>query len=84
MFDSLNDPVDVLTAFVDGQVRPLRFRWRGRVVRVRKVTGTWQRREGSSMIQYFSIEGAASDSYELSYDPRGARWVLSRAWSAPS
>jgi hypothetical protein len=84
MFDSLNDPVDVLTAFVDGQVRPLRFRWRGKVVRVRKVTGTWQRREGSSMVQYFSIDGGGADSYELCYDPRAARWILSRAWSTPS
>ena len=27
MFESLNDPVDVLTAFVDGSMRPVRFRW---------------------------------------------------------
>ena len=29
-FESLNDPVDVLTVFVDGKVKPLRFRWQGR------------------------------------------------------
>ena len=80
MFEALNDPVDVLTAFVDGQVRPLRFRWRGRVVRVQKVTGAWSRREGASQIQCFAVEGGASDTYELSYDPRGPRWTLCRAW----
>ena len=83
-FESLSDPVDVLTAFVDGQVQPLRIRWQGRIIRVRRVTGEWSRREGSTLLRYFSIESHASDTYELCYDPRGPRWILSRAWNAPS
>lgn len=81
-FESLSDPVDVLTAFVDGRVRPLRFRWQGRIVRVHRVTGEWNRREGSTLLRYFSVESPAADTYELCYDPRGPRWILSRAWSA--
>jgi len=81
-FESLSDPVDVLTAFVDGRVRPLRFRWQGRVIRVRRVTGEWTRREGTALLRYFSVEGHAQGSYELCYDPRSARWILSRAWNA--
>ncbi len=81
MFETLNDPVDVLTAFVDGRVRPLRFRWQGRVVRVRRVTGEWTRREGNALMKYFAVEGGAAETYELCYDPRGARWVLARAWT---
>ena len=80
MFESLSDPVDVLSACVGGQVQPLRFRWKGRVIRVKKVTGRWQRREGHARLQYFSIEDAARSSYELCYDPRGPKWILSRAW----
>ena len=81
MFESLNDPVDVLTAFAEGSLNPLRFRWQGRVIRIRKVTGRWSRREGQSMLRYFAVEGESGDSYELCYDPRGPRWVLSRAWT---
>ena len=81
MFESLSDPVDVLTVFVDGAMRPLRFRWKGRVVRVRKVSGQWVRREGSALLRYFSVEGSGADTYELCYDPRGPTWVLSRAWN---
>ena len=81
MLESISDPVDVLTAFVEGRVRPLRFRWKGRVVRVRRVTGEWTRREGQSVLQYFAVEGGARDTYELYYDPRGPRWILSRAWT---
>jgi hypothetical protein len=82
MFESLNDPVDVLTAFVNGAIEPLRFRWKGRVVRIRSVTGRWTRREGQTMLRYFSVEGNATDTYELCYDPRIPRWILSRAWTA--
>ena len=80
-FESLNDPVDVLTAFVDGRIRPLRFRWRGRVIRVHRVTGEWTRREGRSVLRYFSVESHAADTFELCYDARGPGWILSRAWS---
>ena len=80
-FESLSDPVDVLTAFVDGRIQPLRFRWQGRVVRVRRVTGEWNRREGGTLLRYFSVEGRGEETYELCYDPRGPRWTLSRAWS---
>jgi hypothetical protein len=81
MFESLNDPVDVLTAFTGGAVEPLRFRWRGRVIRVKQVTGRWSRREGQALLRYYAVDGGAGDSYELCYDPRGPRWILSRAWS---
>ena len=81
MFESLNDPVDVLTAFTGGAIEPLRFRWRGRVIRVKQVTGRWSRREGQALLRYFAVQGATEDSYELCYDPRGPRWTLSRAWS---
>jgi hypothetical protein len=81
MFESISDPVDVLTAFVDGGIQPLRFRWRGRVVRVRKVTGQWSRREGATLLKYFSVAGPGADTYELCYDPRGPRWTLCRAWN---
>ena len=81
MLESLDDPIDVLTAFTGGTLEPLRFRWRGEVVRVRRVTGRWSRREGQTLLRYFVVEGGRSDSYELCYDPRGPRWILSRAWT---
>lgn len=82
MYETLNDPVDVLTAFMESRFEPLRFRWKGRVIRVRRVTGRWTRREGQAVLRFFSVEGNESDSYELCYDPRGPRWILCRAWTA--
>ena len=81
MFETLNDPVDVLTAFTDGTMEPLRFRWKGAVIRVKRVTGRWSRREGQALLRYFAVESERSDSYELCYDPRGPRWMLCRVWN---
>lgn len=81
MFESLDDPVDVLTVFVDGRLRPLRFRWQGRVVKVGSVSDEWVRREGHSLLRYFAVTGPGGDTYELCFDPRGPRWILSRAWT---
>lgn len=83
MFESLRDPIDVIGAFMDGRVQPLRFRWQGRVVRVKKVTGQWNRREGQTVLRYFAVQGPGGESYELCYDPRGPSWILARAWTGP-
>jgi hypothetical protein len=82
MFETLNDPVDVLTAFTNGAMEPLRFRWKGKVIRVSKVNGQWSRREGQALMRFFSVEGPGGETYELCYDPRGPRWLLSRAWTS--
>ncbi len=81
-FESLDDPVDVLTVFQEGRLEPLRFRWQGRVIRVSKVSGTWTRREGQALLRYYAVEGSPAGTYELCFDPRGPAWALTRAWPA--
>jgi len=81
MFETLNHPVDVLSVVLEGRLRPLRFRWKGKVIRIQRVTGQWSRREGSHRLAYFSVEGAGEETYELCYDPRGPSWTLCKAWS---
>ena len=80
MFETLREPVDVITAFVEGRMQPLRFRRRGQVVPIRRVCGHWTRREGQTVLRCFSVEGPSAESYELCYDPRGPSWTLTRAW----
>lgn len=80
MLELLNQPVEVLSYFTEGRVRPLRFRWRGRVVRVRRVTGEWMRQEGIGRVHYFSVLGEDSDYFELAYDVDQAAWRLCRVW----
>jgi hypothetical protein len=80
MLELLNQPVEVLSYFTEGRVQPLRFRWRGRVVRIRRVTGEWTRQEGVGRVHYFSVLAENSDYFELAYDLDQASWRLCRVW----
>ena len=81
MFETLSEPVDVIASFVGDKMRPVRFRWRGRAIPVKEVTGHWVRREGATQLSHFSVQDPASDNYELRYDPRNLSWTLMQAWT---
>jgi len=68
--------VTVLAVFDPSyKIRPLRFRWSGRLVRVEEVTYTWKSKEGRHEIYHFSItDGSAL--YELSYNTDSLLWKL--------
>jgi len=80
MLEILNQPVEMLSLFSDGRLRPLRFRWRGKVVKVRRVTGEWVRQEGVGRVHYFSILAENSDYFELAYDLDQSSWRICRIW----
>ncbi len=80
MLEQLNQPIEVLGYFGEGRMRPLRFRWRGRVVRVRRVTGEWSRPEGAGRVHYYSVVADNADYFELAYDVDQSAWRLCRAW----
>ena len=80
MLEVLNHPVEVLSLFTEGKIRPLRFRWRGRVVRVRRVTGEWHRREGHGKVHYFSVLAENDDYFELAFDITLESWRICRVW----
>ena len=80
MLELVNQPIEVLTVFAEGKLRPLRFKWRNRVVRVRQVTGEWAREEGIGPVRYFAVLAETSDYFELAYDVGRSRWRLCRVW----
>ena len=80
MIQSVQEPIEVITVFSDGHAQPLRFKWRGRVVKVSKVTGEWVRKEGESRIHYYSVLGGSSDYFEMAYDARRMQWTLAKVW----
>ncbi len=61
----------------DGQggVRPIKFRWRGRVYPVSEVTYTWRTREGNAAVIHFSVTDGAT-LYELAYNLSTMGWSL--------
>jgi hypothetical protein len=80
MATEIGEPVKVMAVFDRSTMRPVKFRWRDRVYRVR-VTHAWRSRDGASSIMHFSVtDGAAL--YELAYHGESMRWTVERvdAW----
>lgn len=76
MIEKIQEPIEVLTKFLEGKILPLRFRWRGRTFTVSETTGNWIKRVGEHRVHYFSVGVGTKDSYELSYEARTSRWTL--------
>ncbi len=72
----VDEPVAVIASFGGrGGMRPLRFRWNGRVIHVKGVTYRWVRREGSRRLHLFSVTDGGT-LYSLCFDPAGLSWRL--------
>lgn len=70
----IGEKVNVLASFA-GSIRPIKFKWSGRLVTVKEVTYTWISREGKANIHHFSVTDGNS-LYELSFDAQSLVWRL--------
>ena len=78
MTTEIGEPIKVMAVFDgvgQGGVRPVKFRWRGRVYPVCEVTYTWRTREGSAAVIHFSVTDGAT-LYELAYNLSTMGWSL--------
>lgn len=76
MIEKVQEPIEVLSRFVEGKVQPMRFRWRGRVFTVARITSTWMKRVGDQRAHFFSVGVGTREHYELSFQPRSCQWTL--------
>jgi hypothetical protein len=77
-YEDIGDPIEVITLFRDGVIKPLKFRWKGRVYRVNRVNGGWCSDEGSARFHHFSVMSDGPDVYELAYNTADLHWELCR------
>jgi len=73
-------PVDIgetvkVMAIFDGGVRPVKFKWKGRVYPVKEITHSWRSRDGARAFVHFSVSDGGS-LYELVYDTVALNWTL--------
>jgi len=80
MYQDLNDPVDVIVIFENQVMRPARFRWKGQIHKVARVTGAWKSRDGEQGVRHFAVVDTRANFFQLTYNERLTRWVLSRTW----
>lgn len=76
MAEEIRETVKVMVIF-DAGIRPVKFRWRGRVYAVKDVTHSWKSKDGGVALMHFAVtDGGAL--YELSYNPSTSCWLLER------
>jgi hypothetical protein len=70
------ETISVIASFGPAyRIRPVRFRWKGRLVEVRDVTYRWQTREGANTLYRFAVTDGGS-LFELSFNTASLAWKL--------
>jgi len=77
-YEELFEPIEVIAYFQDGRVIPLKFRWNGRVYKIRQVHGQWKARNGESYQYHFSVRCESPDCFELIFDTGDFSWQVAR------
>ena len=76
MMLKIGEQVYVVAAFgINPRLRPLRFRWSGREVKIKDITYEWTTSMGKSRLIHFSVTDG-STLYELSFDSASITWRI--------
>ena len=72
----MSEPIDVISVFKRGAVRPTKFRYAGRTHTVARVLYPWVTREGGYPVHHFSVLTADDNRFTLALDTYRMRWSL--------
>ena len=73
----LNERIQVFAWFRNGKIHPRAFVWNDTTYKVKKVTYNWQERQGSQVINYFSV-GTETNLYQISFNNTTLGWRINK------
>ncbi len=74
----IGETINVIASFgMPYKIRPVRFRWNGKLFDVKEITYSWQTREGQTKIYHFSITDGKT-LYELSFNTTSLLWSIEK------
>ena len=72
----IGETISVVASFgIPYRIKPVRFRWSGKLFEVKEVTYAWETKEGQTKIYHFSISDGKT-LYELTFDTASLLWRL--------
>ena len=80
MYETINEPINVLVAFGQDQVRPLSFEWRNKEYQIDKVNLVHYKRVGNDKLYYFSVSDNVN-YFKLSFNTKDFNWRLEELYS---
>ena len=74
----IGENINVIASFgMPYKIKPLKFKWSGRLFEVKEITYLWKSREGRAEIYHFSVSDGKA-LYELTFDTGSLIWRLVR------
>jgi hypothetical protein len=74
----IGESISVIASFgLPYKIKPVRFKWSGRLREVKDITYSWTTKEGQSKIYHFSVSDGKT-LYELSFDTSSLLWRLEK------
>lgn len=75
LYETIQQPVDVLAVFRKGIAEPMTFKWGNRYYNVEKVNLMHTAHDGRERIYYFSVSNETA-AYRLSFRSGTLTWIL--------
>lgn len=79
MYEEIDELVEVVAVFCQGQAFPHSFKWKERKYVVEQINLEHQEKQGRSTLFCYSVS-AGGNSYELSFNNESLVWKLERIW----
>lgn len=78
VYEDIFEDIEVISLFNDGKIKPLRFKWNGRIYKINKINGHWVSAQGYNKQHHFSIIADSSDYFEIMLDTSNFEWQVTR------
>lgn len=74
----IGEAINVIASFgMPYKIKPLKFKWSGRLFEIKEITYLWKSREGRAEIYHFSVSDGKA-LYELTFYTGSLLWRLER------
>lgn len=77
-YEEIFEPIEVITYFDQGVLKPLRFRWKGTVYKISQIHSHWTIPQPRGREHHFSVSAGSPDSFELVFNTEDLNWQLAR------
>ena len=78
IYEDIFEPIEVISLFKDGKIKPLRFKWNGRVYKINRLNGHWVSPQGYTKQYHFSLMADTYDHFEIMFDTSNFEWQIAR------
>lgn len=79
MYQSIGEPISVAGIYEHGKFRPMKFRWRQKLLSISEICSVHDFKDGSVQKRRFSVM-ADGNVYLLEFDRRQEWWKLEEVW----